>query len=307
MGLSGATESARLAWKGKDADTRLFSAFAPAAAKWQPQERAGDDRASGHGPGLATVQGLEGFLGRDVLMAWRGPDDDTRLFSSSHGVGGWTGQQAIGEEFRSSDGPSLSRVGGNVFMAWKAADGVELLWSRFDGVQWLAPEPLAGGSSSHGPAIVGAGDHAVAAWKGQPGDSRMFFSIFDSRRWAPQQPADGGGFGTAARPGLGFLGRVVMAWRGRDDDRRLFFSRLSSGRWDPQEPIRGGEFGSEHGPALGRVDGRLVMVWRGTGPDTRMFQSFFDGTTWTGQMDALQQDAGTSHAPVLASFVLFHP
>jgi hypothetical protein len=124
--------------------------------------------------------------------------------SSSHGVGGWTPQQAIGEDFRSSDGPSLSRVGAHVFMAWKTADGVELLWSRFDGVQWLAPEPLAGGSSSHGPAIVDVGDRAVAAWKGQPGETRVFFSTFDGRRWAPQQPAEGGAFGTAAARALVF-------------------------------------------------------------------------------------------------------
>jgi hypothetical protein len=307
MGLAGATASQRLVWKGKDADTRLFTAFAQAGAKWQDQGRAGADRASDHGPGLATVQGLEGFVGLDVLMAWRGPEDDTRLISSSHGLGGWTGQKAIGDEFRSSDGPALSRIGRHVLMAWKAADSSELLWSRFDGAQWLAPEPLAGGSSSHSPAILGVGDQAVAAWKGQPGDSRVFFSMFDGRRWASQQSADGGAFGTADRPGLGFLGRVVMAWRGKDEDRRLFFSRLSGGRWDPQEPINGGAFGSEHGPALCPVESRLLMVWRGTGPDPRMFQSFFDGRTWSGQEDVLQQRAGTSHTPALASFVLIHP
>jgi hypothetical protein len=87
-------------------------------------------------------------------------------------------------------------------VAWRAADGVELLWSRFDGKQWLAPESLAGGSSSHGPVIVGVRDRdeAIAAWKGQPDDSRIFFSRFDGRSWAPQQPAGGGSFGTAARP-----------------------------------------------------------------------------------------------------------
>jgi hypothetical protein len=125
MGLSGATESARLAWKGKDDDTRLFSAFAPAGAGWQPQERAGDDRASGDGPGLATVEGLEGFLGRDVLMVWRGPDEDSRLFSSTHGLGGWNGQQAIGDDLRSSDGPALSRVGRQVL--WRG--GPPMAWS----------------------------------------------------------------------------------------------------------------------------------------------------------------------------------
>jgi hypothetical protein len=299
----------RLVWKGKDNDTRLHSSVAADGVSWETPGQAGMDRASLHGPGLASVQGLDGFPGQEVLMVWRGAEDDTHLFSSSHGVGGWTSQQALGEDFRSSDGPSVFGVGRHVFMAWKADSGLDLLWSRFVGGQWQTPESLAGGSSSHGPALVGVGEVALAAWKGQPGDSRIFSSFFNGRRWDPQEPAAGGDFGTAARPGLGRqleLGGVVMAWRGKDEDRRLHFSKRNGNEWGPQQPVNGGAFGSEHGPALAGENRRLFMVWRGTGPDTQMFRSSFDGTTWTGQEDVRRGDAGTSHGPALASFTRFN-
>jgi hypothetical protein len=296
----------RLVWKGRDDDTRLFSAVTPDGVSWGRQAQAGTDRGSSDGPGLAAVEGMQGFPVQEFVMAWRGIGEDSRLFFSLHSSGGWTPQRLVGDAFTSTDGPALAVAGRNVLMAWKAAGDAVLLWSQFDGSEWSAPEALAGGSSSHAPAIVGSRDQAIAAWKGQPGDSRLFISHFDGRRWSAQEPVAEGEFGTSHRPALGVLrGRVLLAWKGRGDDRRLFFSERRGSQWQPQAPILNGAFGSEHGPALGRIGDRLGLVWRGTGPDTRMFSAIWDGSSWSGQRDVLEGGAGTSHGPALAAITQF--
>jgi hypothetical protein len=67
-----------------------------------------------------------------------------------------------------------------------------------------------------------------AAWKGVPGDNRMFWSSFDGTRWSPEQ--QGVGNGTSDGPNLAVLNaRLFAAWKGVPNDTRMFWSSFVSG------------------------------------------------------------------------------
>jgi len=119
-----------------------------------------------------------------------------------------------------------------------------------------------------------------AAWKGQIGDDRIFYSFYNGSYWTQQNTAGGN---SSAGPSLGKHGeRLYLAWKGQHSDQRLFGLNVHGGLWSFQEQISG--FGSSVGPSLADFNGRLYAAWKGVGDDQAIwFASTADGKTWSGQ------------------------
>jgi hypothetical protein len=165
------------------------------------------------------------------------------------------------------------------------------------GSSWIPQTPGIGGGTSHSPALATYRDRLFAAWKGEGGDERMFWSSFDGSNWAQQTQGIGGA--TSHAPALAvYRDRLFAAWKGEGNDERMFWSSFDGSNWTQQTPGIGG--GTSHSPALATYQDRLFAAWRGGGGDERMFWSNFDGSNWTQQ--TLGIGGGTSSGPSLATY-----
>ncbi len=121
------------------------------------------------------------------------------------------------------------------------------------------------------------GDLAYAAWKGEPGDDRLFFSIFDGQTWQGQGNVIPGNSSTG--PGLTFFdGVVIAAWKGELNDSRLFYSSYDPnvGTWVPQIYVTNVQ--SDIGPSLVGIANVIYAGFIGVNGDTALyFASFVPG------------------------------
>jgi hypothetical protein len=154
-----------------------------------------------------------------------------------------------------------------------------------------------GVGTSKGPSLAVFNGKLYAAWKGVPGDTRMFWSSFDGARWSTEQR--GVGVGTSDGPSLAvFNGRLYAAWKGVPGDTRMFWSSFDGTSWSSEQ--QGVGTGTSGGPSLAEYNGRLYAAWKGVPGDNRMFWSSFDGTNWSPEQPGV--GVGTSDGPSLAAF-----
>ncbi|WP_327675212.1 matrixin family metalloprotease [Kitasatospora sp. NBC_00458] len=77
---------------------------------WSGQESLGD-RATSDRPALAVTRGVGLDATTDILhMVWKGSRDDSNLYESELGPGGWSPQSGITGDFGSSHSPALAAV-----------------------------------------------------------------------------------------------------------------------------------------------------------------------------------------------------
>jgi hypothetical protein len=119
-----------------------------------------------------------------------------------------------------------------------------------------------------------------AAWKGQAGDDRIFYSFYNGNYWVEQSLAGGN---TSTGVGMGTHdGKLYLAWKGEHSDERLFALDVHGGLWSFQREIPG--VSSSVGPALADFDGRLYAAWKGAREDQAIwFASTADGVNWSAQ------------------------
>jgi hypothetical protein len=135
-----------------------------------------------------------------------------------------------------------------------------------------------------------------AAWKGEVGDDRLFYSSFNGTTWTPQTLIPGN---SSAGPSLAVFGSAMYAaWKGEGSDERIFYSKFAGGAWQPQVLIAG--IASSTGPSLAAMGNKLYAVWKGMGSDQAIWNSAFDGTNWTPQ--AVVPAVATSVGPSLAFY-----
>ena len=121
----------------------------------------------------------------------------------------------------------------------------------------------------------GFGKHLIAAWKGESGDDRLFYSLFDGGQW--DTPATIPGYSSVG-PALATVGHHThAAWKGGQDDERLFHSVFDGAAWGEPRIIPGH---SSVGLALTDFKGRLFAAWKGESFDQRLFFSTYDGWNW---------------------------
>lgn len=144
--------------------------------------------------------------------------------------------------------------------------------------------------------VCGYGAGAFAAWKGEVGDDRLFFSQFNGTKWTPQATIGGN---SSVGPALAVLGNSMYgAWKGENSDERLFYIKLTGSTWSTQQVIPG--VASSVGPSLATLGSNLYAAWKGSGSDQSLWYASFNGTTWSAQ--AQIPGTASSIGPSLAAF-----
>ncbi len=136
-----------------------------------------------------------------------------------------------------------------------------------------------------------------AAWKGEVGDDRLFFSCFNGTQWDAQQTVGGN---SSAGPALAILENLLVAsWKGENSDERVFFSELTDSSWDAQTQIPA-PVASSFGPSLADFEGKLYAAWKGSENDQSIWFSSLSGSAWSAQ--AQIPGVESSVGPSLAVF-----
>jgi hypothetical protein len=149
--------------------------------------------------------------------------------------------------------------------------------------------------------LVGYNGNLYAAWKGEPGDDRVFFSRWNGNgNWMSAGTIPGA---TSAGPALGvFNGSLYTASKGEWSDPRLFLAKYDGSNWNASGQIPNAY--SDVGPALctfatESVPAKLLAVWKNVF-DQNLYFATYDGSNWSQQ----SQIAGvaSSVGPSLATF-----
>jgi hypothetical protein len=125
--------------------------------------------------------------------------------------------------------------------------------------------------------LVSHSGSLYAAWKGEPGDERIFYSRWNgSGNWAASATVGGK---TSTGPALGsFNGSLYAAWKGEWDDPRLYFAPYDGTNWKNQIQIPNAY--SDVGPALCGFGGtQLIAAWKSI--DQSLYFASYDGSHWT--------------------------
>lgn len=315
------------------------------------------DRGSEAGPALA-ICGSPGWVGPSIeyseqlFMAWRGVPGDDSIYWSMLDNNTWTPQRRI-DGIGSSSGPALFpyRLAGDMasfglIMAWKGVNddtGIYFSINRepfrrsggmWDPAPWEPQTPVPGVGTSHRPALAELNGRIVMAWKGIPGDSRIFTSTYDGSNWNAQQ--DVHGVGTSEGPCLVATGpswvllkqRLHMIWKGVAGDSSVWHQwRDNNGIWSGQRKIEypdvlsnGVEMNaigtSAQPAAVGRPDGSIFLAWKGVPGDSSLWTAVFSeivpntaaeqaavlvgqrSGAWNGQVSI--PEVGSSTAPAVA-------
>ena len=126
-------------------------------------------------------------------------------------------------------------------MFWKGVEGDDLVyWSSIDnqpGAIWQPQRVVSyveneteGGvwrniGNSNGPSATVRGNRILLAWKGIPGDSVIYFSLFDGNEFTGQ--INVAGVGTSQGPGVCTIGGIThMLWKGVQGDNTIWWSTL---------------------------------------------------------------------------------
>jgi hypothetical protein len=295
-----------MVWKGVGSDSRLFFATTSAGADLRIQQWS--DQSVIPNVGSIVEPALAGFRSQ-LYLAWRGLDDDQRLYYSRSSDSGstWQPQQPAFENQGSFFAPSLSVFQDKLYMAWRGIqDDHGLYFGSFDGNGWSFLGKIADVGSWDTPALANYQNKLYMAWRGIPGDSDLYYSAFDGHDWFPKPQQLIPDRGSALGPSLAVVGqRLHMAWRGIDsvdgNDYHLYHS-VFDGTWSP--PVRT-DFISYMKPSISYygVD-NFGMAWRGLGPgdsDQTFYFTRFDGVNWQVPVKHLS-DRGSWNTPTIATY-----
>jgi hypothetical protein len=141
-------------------------------------------------------------------------------------------------------------------------------------------------------------DRLYAAWKGEIGDDRLFYSLFDGHTWSAAKTIPGN---SSVGPTLAGLGEELFAgWKGEHGDDRQFWSRLSNPSshvpWSDALVLALAD--STSGPAFASLGDNLWAAWKGSGSDQTIWTATYDGA-WSPIVPI--NDVGTSVGPSIAA------
>jgi len=139
--------------------------------------------------------------------------------------------------------------------------------------------------------LAACGLSLCAAWKGEVGDERQFFTYATaSGAWTEQVTTLPGN--SSVGPALAATdltlydatqSTLFAAWKGQNSDNRLFFAGFDGTKWHAQQQILPGQTGSETDgePALAVLDGTLYAAWKGVLGDQTLYTSTHSGSSWS--------------------------
>ena len=220
-----------MAWKGAGDDQTLYWSRND-GRDWLSQSRV-EGVSSSCRPAVAQFNG-------QVYMAWKGAADDSGIYWSTFDGAHWAPQRNV-LGVGTSDTPALVALDNQLHMFWKGAPGdTNAYHSTIDngeGAIWKPQQrifyvealvdgmvPLATGTSSAPSACV-RGNRIMLAWKGAPGDSGIYFSLFDGQEFTGQIRMSN--VATSVGPTVvDFSGQTHMLWKGAEGDSNIYWSRL---------------------------------------------------------------------------------
>jgi hypothetical protein len=229
---SGPSPRLYLAWKGEGNDNRLFwTRSSTDLVTFEPHRRF-DDRLSSTRPALAEFD-------NKLVMAWKSSHDDQIYWSTFDG-NSWSPQQSIPGR-STSHAPALAAFGNRLFMFWQGSGndarifhatlptGSLGIWSGGEEVAFLRADAKGmtreGVNTDSHVAAVARGASLILAYRGQPGDTAVWFMAFANGEWSA--PFTVPGAGTYTGPGAAVLnGSLLIAWKALDPDSELHFSTL---------------------------------------------------------------------------------
>ena len=142
--------------------------------------------------------------------------------------------------------------------------------------------------------LVASNGKLFAAWKGEPGDDRIFYSSWNgSGAWETAKTIGGN---TSVGPSLGILNKsLYAAWKGEWSDPSVFYATYNGSKWEAQKAIA--NVYSDTGPALCGHGDKLYAAWKSVF-DKSLYYATFDGTKWSGetQMSDFRSTGGPSLA-----------
>jgi hypothetical protein len=136
-------------------------------------------------PTIATYQGP--LDAKPLLyMAWRGADDDERIWWATFGDGVWSDQQPHAGT-ATSNGPAMAVFQNQLYMVWNGHAGDPSIWfTSFDGEhrRWRDPQQqVSGVATNESPAVTVFQDLLYMAWSGL-GNPNIYWTFFDGQNWA---------------------------------------------------------------------------------------------------------------------------
>lgn len=170
-------------------------------------------------------------------------------------------------------------------VAWKGASGDTLWWNEAVGagpgghVSWLGQHEMATGvSSSNGPSLAPMGGPVLSttlymAWKGAPGDSRIWYSDWTASGWASEASVPGAGTSTSpalagttltCEDGAPAGPALILVWKGVGTDTRVFWAyKIGSDAWNVVGQIPGAA--TDSAPSVTTEDDTVIASWRVAG------------------------------------------
>jgi hypothetical protein len=285
---------------------------------WAPQARI-SGIGSDSSPALCAC-------GSTLVMAWKGINEDDRIWVSRSADGrNWTPQRIV-PGAGSADGPALAWDGTQLWLALRGVpddDGLYWATSLDLGDSWSAVSPIPGTGSTYGPAMTIFNRAPLLVWKGSPGDTGLYYATWNNP-WSPQTNV--AGVGSTDRPAIcvDFAGQPRMVWRGVEGDDALYTSTLAGVPpnvlfWQPQQLLQWvvvgngpagtvaiGTPGSLLGPSITSSGGKVFLAWQGVaGDDGIYFTQAAAGpggappVEWSSQ--AIVPSVGTSGRPSIAA------
>lgn len=223
-----------MAWKGAGSDQNIYWTR-NLGSGWERQRHiagVGTSRA----PALARI-------GDAIYMAWKGVEGDGGIYWSVHNAvtTDWSQQGKI-RGVGTSDSPALVALGGRLYMFWKGAgDDANAYYSSLDPsfdpiwkpqrrIEYFSYEmdggvAIAIGTSAALSATV-RGQDILLAWKGVPGDAKIWYSLFSAHgEFSGQMEVPN--VGTSDGPSLVQVGaETYMAWKGVDGDAGIYWTKM---------------------------------------------------------------------------------
>jgi len=145
------------------------------------------DVGTANAPTIATWQG-PGDPKPLLYMAWRGVDDDERLWWAAFDGANWTSQQPYAGN-GTSNGPAMAVFRNQLYLVWNGAHDDPRIWyTSFDPevLDWHPSREVAPGggvATNESPAVTVFQDRLYMAWRGL-GNPWISWTFFDGQDWA---------------------------------------------------------------------------------------------------------------------------
>ena len=175
-------QGAALAWIGVGSDNRIWTSnYGMGGNPWSPQALAALTQHNNEPITTASSPAIASDPDGNILMVWRGPNNDDSLYSATSTDGkNFTNFTQIPRSASSTE-PALAYFTNGFVLAFKGGQdtgiysivkpSIEDAWNE------TSFQTVGQVGTSDGPCLIAADGMLVMAWKGVPGDNDLYYSM----------------------------------------------------------------------------------------------------------------------------------